>query len=137
MVSDEEKFTLRLWDNSLQAEKVLSVAEWLRGNNNYRNHTASVIGAFDVVKRLNSESDVYPNPILHDAAVSFSVEDEELVSVELYDVQGTGVVKNIINQKYTRGVHEISFDKQGLKPGVYLVKIKVGQNVETRRIVVK
>jgi hypothetical protein len=137
MVSDEEKFTLRLWDNSLQAEKVLSVAEWLRGNNNYRNHTASVIGAFDVVKRLNSESDVYPNPILHDAAVSFSVEDEELVSVELYDVQGTGVVKNIINQKYTRGVHEISFDKQDLKPGVYLVKIKVGQNVETRRIVVK
>jgi hypothetical protein len=137
VVDDDEKFSVRLWDNALQAEKILHVAKWFHGNNQYRSHTASVIGAFDIVKRLNSESDVYPNPVLSEASVSFSVEDEDLVSIELYDVQGTGVVKNIANEKYSRGVHEINFNKQGLKPGVYLVKIKVGQNVETRRLVVK
>ncbi|MBT1708762.1 T9SS type A sorting domain-containing protein [Fulvivirgaceae bacterium PWU5] len=138
-IKGNENFYLRFWNQAELTEKPLYVAEWKSGVNKYENLSATIVGKFlseDAVG-LNGALTVFPNPMIAEGAVRFTLPQEEDVTVELYDLQGGTFKRALVQQRYAKGKHEVTFNKQALNPGIYFVKFITGSTFETKRIVVK
>jgi hypothetical protein len=76
---------------------------------------------------------VYPNPSNDKLIIEFNSDKEEMASISLYDVTGTLVIETPperLNQSA-----KYNFDTRGIREGVYLLIIKVGNKQETFKIV--
>ena len=61
----------------------------------------------------------YPNPFAGQTTFSYSQPVEGMATIRIFDLMGN-LVKVIDNADQSEGEHEISFDAQGIAPGVYL-----------------
>lgn len=66
----------------------------------------------------------YPNPFNPSTKVQFSIPENGLVTMKIYNMLGQ-VVKDVINEKLSRGTYEYDFDGTGLSSGIYMYKIDV------------
>ena len=58
------------------------------------------------------------------------------VSVEVYSILGQAVQKTS-NGIMAKGTHELIVDATGLNKGVYFISVKVGDQVQTRKMIVE
>lgn len=71
-------------------------------------------------KTINSNSSVFPNPSSDLTAVQFELENDALIKVELYDMNGKRV--QVIKEQFTKkGLNELSFSTAPLSAGVYQI----------------
>jgi plastocyanin len=81
--------------------------------------------------------DVYPVPATDNIKISFTLDKQAYVTINMIDMTGR-VVANILSESQSSGMHEkaYSFD-QSVKPGVYFLKIQldIGDPVVKRIIV--
>jgi len=84
---------------------------------------------------------IWPNPASDKVKYNIQAEKGTLVQIYLLDIAG-----RMLNTPFAREMHSESIsgeikmvDSKGhqLKPGIYLVEIKAGQTVETKKIIVK
>ena len=59
---------------------------------------------------------IYPNPINQNATLEYSLNKEEIISIELIDLQGRKIKSFIDNQKQNAGKHEQGKGVPGLSP---------------------
>lgn len=77
---------------------------------------------------------VFPNPSSDIVALQFSLAEESLIKVELYDNNGR-LVKMIKEQKVKEGLNELTFSLSPLAAGQYsVVLFKNGTKMETHKI---
>ena len=76
---------------------------------------------------------VYPNPVENSAEISFFSEQEEQVSIKVFDMAGR-FVSAPINNVYPQGKNKISWNTKNIEAGVYFLRIEVGNKVQTERI---
>ncbi|NQY10588.1 MAG: T9SS type A sorting domain-containing protein [Flavobacteriales bacterium] len=85
---------------------------------------------------------IYPNPITSTSVISFKlVNPEEDVNIEVYNILG----KKISNRsygKFSKGKHQLNLSKELVSPdsqksGIYIIKIRFGKEVVTRKVLVK
>lgn len=74
---------------------------------------------------LESNITLYPNPVVNQLHVNSHNDIEELVII------------NIRGQKFDVRLIDNSIDVTHLSEGLYFVKIRIGENIETHKIVVK
>jgi hypothetical protein len=67
----------------------------------------------------------YPNPFNPLTKVSFSIENEELVTIKVYDILGREV-KTLINQVLLPGNHQVNFNGDNLSSGIYIYRLTSG-----------
>ncbi len=72
----------------------------------------------------------YPNPFNPSTVISFSLPVESKVTITLYNLIGQKV-KDITNQVYQSGRHEINFNAESLSAGVYIYKLNADGNNNT------
>ncbi len=77
---------------------------------------------------------VYPNPVIQSAMLEFTLDQEEVLSIELYDLQGMLIKTFNSGLKYSSGTHQvpIAFD-QSITTGNYILTIsnrKTHQNIQ-------
>ena len=58
------------------------------------------------------------------------------VTVSIYDIFGNEV-RGLGNKVYNEGRNEIILDISGLDPGIYLYRLKTGEVILVRRLVVQ
>jgi hypothetical protein len=51
------------------------------------------------------------------------------VSLDVVDTQGR-MIRRLADRAFEAGAHTVEWRTQGLKPGVYLVRLRIGQRVE-------
>ncbi|MDT7858170.1 zinc-dependent metalloprotease [Rubrivirga sp. S365] len=78
---------------------------------------------------------VGPNPVAGSATVSFDVPEASAVAVVVYDVLGREVAR-VVDGEVGAGTHRVQFDASALSPGVYVVHMRAGTFVATRRVTV-
>ncbi len=78
---------------------------------------------------------VYPNPVVGDATVNFEVENNTMVSVQVYDLSGRLVMEEVLGT-YNEGSHSANFNVNGLKSGTYIVKVQAGNVSNTTKVLV-
>ncbi len=67
----------------------------------------------------------YPNPFNPSTSIEFSVNKQDWVTLQIYDIQGR-LVQTLANQEFSPGTYTRTFDAKGLASGVYFYRIKAG-----------
>ena len=78
---------------------------------------------------------VIPNPVQSSARVLVNNPGMEEVTLILYNSLGTRL-KTLIDGKKMAGLQEVSFDKEGLPPGIYYLKMSAGSNQVTIKFLI-
>ncbi|GHT07818.1 hypothetical protein AGMMS49525_17030 [Bacteroidia bacterium] len=75
--------------------------------------------------------DVYPNPNDGNFTVSLKVADMQPYSVEIFNSSGLLVIRAHCDAK------QLTFNRSDLPRGIYYVKVTIGANTATKKVIVK
>jgi len=79
----------------------------------------------------------YPNPFNPSTKIKFDVRAKngrELVTMKIYNILGNEVA-TLVNEELTSGSYEATWDADSFSSGTYFCKIKVGNFIDTKRMV--
>ncbi|MCY1018650.1 T9SS type A sorting domain-containing protein [Pyxidicoccus sp. MSG2] len=79
---------------------------------------------------------VSPNPMVESSSVRFRVDSAATVSAALYDAKGS-LVRELASGAYPAGTHGLELGRGALKPGVYSLRLTVGDEVLTRKVAIQ
>jgi hypothetical protein len=77
----------------------------------------------------------YPNPFSSSTVISYRLPATTDVELSVYDLTGRRVA-TLINERQKAGRHEVEWNTGGIKPGIYLCKIKAGQDISVIKFVI-
>jgi hypothetical protein len=80
-----------------------------------------------------SLSQNYPNPFNPSTVIEFSVAEEGLVSIRLYDILGREV-SSLLNTEMEPGIHKQSFNLGTLASGIYFYRITAGKYTDSKKL---
>ena len=86
-------------------------------------------------QRTDKLIDIQPNPLEQSGIIPFNTKGG-YVTLEIYNTEGLKV-KTIMEKQVVPGHHEVRFDKQDLKAGMYLLRMKNGEFSESKKVVIK
>lgn len=87
-------------------------------------------------ERRMQVSAAYPNPLSHVTSLDVSTAKEADVSIEIYSVTGQIVKQQNFGQRQA-GTFRLDVNASGLNAGLYLVKVKAGEEASSRRIIIE
>jgi endonuclease I len=94
---------------------------------------SGVAGTEDGVRPLAGLQN-YPNPFSGETTLSFHLEHQAVVGLDLYNVEGR-LVSTIIGDRFLPGgMHRIEYDGSDLPSGVYFCRLSAGEVTLTRRM---
>ncbi|MBE0648896.1 MAG: T9SS type A sorting domain-containing protein [Bacteroidales bacterium] len=112
-------------------------------NNQYRLITPNKVDIIDPGVGIGDRqeasfllSQTYPNPVRDLTSMVLNLAKPADVKVSVYSLLGQQVLsldKGILNA----GSHQLVIDAAGLKTGVYFISVKVGDQVQTRKMIVE
>jgi hypothetical protein len=76
----------------------------------------------------------YPNPFNPTTKITYTLPNNELVSLKVYNTIGEEVA-SLVNEQQQAGSYEVEFNSTGLASGIYLYKITAGNFVETKKMI--
>jgi hypothetical protein len=115
------------------------------GNNEIyykRNPTGNSVGIIKINSIIPKEYKLeqnYPNPFNPTTKIKFDIKkefrsQESEVKLIIYDILGRKI-EDLVNEKLQPGSYEITFDGANLPSGIYFYQLKVGEFVETKKLV--
>ncbi|MCC2547788.1 S8 family peptidase [Hymenobacter sp. BT175] len=85
---------------------------------------------------VTTEAVAYPNPFTGATTISYFLDVDGPVSVEVYNTMGRKV-QTLVAGAEAAGLHQVQFDGSKLARGTYLFTVKTGQSVSTQRLVLQ
>ena len=76
----------------------------------------------------------YPNPFNPITNIEFGLIEESNVNISIYDVNGR-FVELLIDDKFSRGFHNINWNASAYTSGVYFIKAVSGLNSSTQKLI--
>jgi predicted outer membrane repeat protein len=76
----------------------------------------------------------YPNPFNPSTIIKFSITDELQVNLSVFNILGEKVIE-LKNEMMKPGYYEVKFDATIFASGVYLYRIKAGEFIETKKMI--
>ncbi|WP_405209320.1 glycosyl hydrolase family 18 protein [Aquimarina sp. LLG6339-5] len=78
---------------------------------------------------------MYPNPFASEVTVTFKLSKNELVNAVVYNQIGVKVVVLKNNEKLSSGSQNIQWDTDGVPSGIYFLKLRIGKEVKTMKLI--
>jgi predicted phage tail protein len=75
----------------------------------------------------------YPNPFNPTTRISYELPEQQHVTLIVYDLLGRQIA-TLVNEIQTPGVYHVQWDAGGVSSGMYLFRMKAGNFVATRRM---
>jgi Domain of unknown function (DUF4874)/Domain of unknown function (DUF4832)/Secretion system C-terminal sorting domain len=82
-----------------------------------------------------ADLNIYPNPAKQNTIISYSLKQASSIQVSIFDLLGKEI-KQIVNTKQPKGKYQLNFNTITLPAGVYLVKVMVNGELETKKLIV-
>jgi hypothetical protein len=78
----------------------------------------------------------YPNPYKGETTISYTLKKSESVKIDVYNALGQ-FMTSIVNENKDAGIHNVNFSAKqlGYSTGVYTVKMYIGKNIATIKLV--
>jgi hypothetical protein len=77
----------------------------------------------------------YPNPFNPVTTIPFGLPDDDVVSLEIFDLLGRRVSRLLDHEQMSAGWHEVQFEAGYLTSGTYLVRVQTERWSAVRRMV--
>jgi hypothetical protein len=78
----------------------------------------------------------HPNPLHRSTLISYSLPAISGVTLTIYDITGR-LVETLVDETRKPGTHQVRWDRNANPSGVYFCRLKVGEYVDTRKMVVE
>lgn len=75
----------------------------------------------------------YPNPFNPATKIEFSITKNEKTTLKVYDVLGREVAE-LLNEELNPGKYKVSFNAEELSSGIYFYKLRSGNNVQVKKM---
>jgi hypothetical protein len=95
----------------------------------------SAVEQADVIPAAFSLAQNYPNPFNPSTTLEFSIPKSSHVVLEVFNVLGQSVAR-LVDGAMSAGTYRTAFDASNLSSGVYLYRLKAGEFVQARKMVV-
>jgi hypothetical protein len=95
---------------------------------------ATAVGDEDLVPREMQLAQNYPNPFNPSTTLQFALAKSGHVTLEVFNVLGQNVA-TIVNEELSAGSHRVTFNASALSSGIYLYRLKAGDFVQTKKMV--
>jgi hypothetical protein len=109
-------------------------------NSEYSNTaTASiteVVGVNEMHNKNFSLRQNYPNPFNSSTTISFNLNQNDHISIRVYDVTGK-FIEQLADSEFSEGKHSVIFERKGLSKGIYFYSLVTKRSSETRKMVVE
>ncbi len=76
----------------------------------------------------------YPNPFNPATTIEFSIQDESIVQLKVYDIIGNEVA-TIVDELKSPGRYNVKFNADGLTSGVYIYSLRAGSFTQIKKMV--
>ena len=76
----------------------------------------------------------YPNPYNPMTKIEFAIANSSYVSIKVFDILGNEIAV-LVNGEKTTGIYSIEFNATGLPSGIYFYRIKAGNYIETKKMI--
>ena len=86
-----------------------------------------------VPENFNLEQN-YPNPFNPTTKINYSIHEEGLVTLEVYNIAGEQVA-TLVNEYKSPGNYEVSFNASSLSSGTYFYKLSAGSYTEVKKMI--
>jgi len=87
-------------------------------------------------KNLSNATLLYPNPTKNNATLQFTTSKTQHVSVELFDASGKRV-SVLLSSELQAGQNQVNIKTNNLYSGVYTIKIRTNEGVESKTLTVQ
>lgn len=77
----------------------------------------------------------YPNPFNPETTIKFSLQRQDYVTIQVYDILGNLVAKLIDNELREKGINEIKFSANNLPSGIYIYIMTTGNYKESKKMI--
>jgi outer membrane protein assembly factor BamB len=92
-------------------------------------HTANAPKAYSL-------SQNWPNPFNPETAIRFSLSENSVVSLIIYDLRGRKVA-TIVDEYRPAGRYHETWHADGMASGIYILYLKAGDHIETRKMILQ
>ena len=75
----------------------------------------------------------YPNPFNPVTRIKYEIPQLTNASLKAYDVLGNEIA-TLVNEEKPAGIYEVEFDAIGLPSGIYFYQLKVGNYIQTKKM---
>jgi len=79
---------------------------------------------------------IYPNPLSESANISYTLHEEDRVSIYLYDATGKTITTLAENQAQTVGKHQLELNASNLLTGIYYIKLQSNENHIIKKVMI-
>ncbi len=76
----------------------------------------------------------YPNPFNPSTKISYSIKEEGLVTLKVYDVLGKEIA-TLVNENKPAGNYEADFNASQLTSGMYIYKLQAGDFISSKKMI--
>jgi len=76
----------------------------------------------------------YPNPFNPSTTIDFSIPQQGMVTLKVFDVLGNEV-QTLLNEEMEAGYHHVDFNAEKMSTGVYIYKLTSGNYTQTKKMV--
>jgi len=91
------------------------------------------------VKSFRAEAlklSIYPMPSNGQVTIRFTLDSDALVEMEIYSMTGQRVAE-VMQNRYQAGSHQISWNADMLETGMYVLRMKTGNNSSTTKMLIQ
>jgi hypothetical protein len=75
----------------------------------------------------------YPNPFNPSTKISYSIKEEGLVTLKVFDILGKEIA-TLVNENKPEGNYEIEYNASDLPSGIYIYKIQSGSFLDVKKM---
>ncbi len=94
----------------------------------------SSISSAEIAPSEFSLSQNYPNPFNPSTVISYSLPENDFVTLKVYDVLGSEVA-SLVNEHKQAGKYSVEFNASELGSGVYFYTLKAGTYVQSKKMI--
>ncbi|MBN2570824.1 MAG: T9SS type A sorting domain-containing protein [Ignavibacteriales bacterium] len=76
----------------------------------------------------------YPNPFNPTTTINYSVPENSMVKIKVYDVLGKEI-ETLVNSEHSVGNYSVEFDASNLTSGIYFYKLITENYIETKKMI--
>ena len=141
-ITDDEEFSLKLFNikENISEDLLIRDIKNITRESNLRslvykqnaviNASVSTIGDLS-----NIDIKVNPNPVVNNAVIEIDLLKNSNLNIDIYSVDGK-FIKNIVNNKFEKGISKIELNTAGLTNGEYNLIADCNGNALSRKIVI-
>lgn len=93
----------------------------------------SVENEFPLLPSEFNVSQNYPNPFNPSTKIIYSIKQDDLVTLKIYDILGREI-RTLVNEFVPAGNYEVEFDASLLPSGLYIYKIQSGNFTDAKKM---